>query len=164
MGGYQDEILYVKSEEAKKVVKKLRFRNFPSIALFFDGSKKKLGRPIWMVKLIVPQKKECYRRYVGRRCILMNIALIAGHLAFGLIAFSFLVKDILWLRVVSILASLFSVFYNYLHTSRTHVVGYQLEHRLCSCKSLSSPLSYMKNDQSKWHQRIRSCMKPYSKT
>jgi hypothetical protein len=43
----------------------------------------------------------------------MNIASIAGHLAFGLIAFSFLVKDILWLRVVSILASLFSVFYNY---------------------------------------------------
>jgi len=43
----------------------------------------------------------------------MNIALLAGHLAFGLIAFSFLVKDILWLRVVSILASLFSVFYNY---------------------------------------------------
>ena len=43
----------------------------------------------------------------------MNIAAIAGHLAFGLIAFSFLVKDILWLRVVSILASLFSVFYNY---------------------------------------------------
>ena len=43
----------------------------------------------------------------------MNIALIAGHLAFGLIAFSFLVKDILWLRVVSILASLFSVLYNF---------------------------------------------------
>jgi len=43
----------------------------------------------------------------------MNIATIAGHLAFGLIAFSFLVKDILWLRVLSILASLFSVFYNY---------------------------------------------------
>jgi hypothetical protein len=43
----------------------------------------------------------------------MDIATIAGHLAFGLIAFSFLVKDILWLRVVSILASLFSVFYNY---------------------------------------------------
>ena len=43
----------------------------------------------------------------------MNIALLAGHLAFGLIAFSFLVKDILWLRVVSILASLFSVFYNF---------------------------------------------------
>ena len=43
----------------------------------------------------------------------MTIAAIAGHLAFGLIAFSFLVKDILWLRVVSILASLFSGFYNY---------------------------------------------------
>ena len=43
----------------------------------------------------------------------MNIAVIAGHLAFGLIAFSFLVKDILWLHIVSILASLFSVFYNW---------------------------------------------------
>jgi len=43
----------------------------------------------------------------------MNVAVLAGHLAFGLIAFSFLVKDILWLRLVSILASLFSVFYNY---------------------------------------------------
>ena len=43
----------------------------------------------------------------------MDLATLAGHLAFGLIAFSFLVKDILWLRVVSILASLFSVFYNY---------------------------------------------------
>ena len=43
----------------------------------------------------------------------MNIATLAGHLAFGLIAFSFLVKDIFWLRIVSIAASLFSVFYNY---------------------------------------------------
>jgi hypothetical protein len=43
----------------------------------------------------------------------MNIAVIAGHLAFGLIAFSFLVKDIMWLRVLSIVASLFSVFYNW---------------------------------------------------
>ena len=43
----------------------------------------------------------------------MDIGLIAGHLAFGLIAFSFLVKDILWLRLMSVLASLFSVFYNY---------------------------------------------------
>ena len=41
MDGYQAaEILIVKSEDAPKVVKKLRFRNFPSIALFFDGSKK----------------------------------------------------------------------------------------------------------------------------
>ena len=39
--GYQDcEIIYVASEQAKKVVKKLRFRNFPSLALFYDGSKK----------------------------------------------------------------------------------------------------------------------------
>jgi hypothetical protein len=39
--GYQDcKILYIKSEEAPKVVKKLRFRNFPSMALFYDGSKK----------------------------------------------------------------------------------------------------------------------------
>jgi len=43
----------------------------------------------------------------------MSIATLAGHLAFGLIAFSFLVKDIFWLRIVSIIASLFSVFYNY---------------------------------------------------
>ena len=43
----------------------------------------------------------------------MNIATLAGHLAFGLIAFSFLVKDIFWLRILSILASLFSVFYNH---------------------------------------------------
>ena len=43
----------------------------------------------------------------------MNIATIAGHLAFGLIAFSFLVKDILYLRFLSILARLFSVFYNF---------------------------------------------------
>ena len=43
----------------------------------------------------------------------MYLATIAGHLAFGLIAFSFLVKDILWLRVVSVVASLFSILYNY---------------------------------------------------
>ena len=39
--GYQDaRILDVKSEDAPKVVKKLRFRNYPSMALFYDGSKK----------------------------------------------------------------------------------------------------------------------------
>jgi len=43
----------------------------------------------------------------------VNIATLAGHLAFGLIAFSFLVKDIMYLRLLSIAASLFSVFYNY---------------------------------------------------
>ena len=43
--GYQDaEIIRVKSEDAPKVVKKLRFRNFPSIALFRDGSKKKVWK------------------------------------------------------------------------------------------------------------------------
>ena len=41
VSGYQDcKVLWVKSEQAKKVVKKLRFRNFPSMALFYDGSKK----------------------------------------------------------------------------------------------------------------------------
>ena len=45
--GYQDcEILYVASEQAKKVCKKLRFRNFPSIALFFDGSKKETWKKL----------------------------------------------------------------------------------------------------------------------
>ena len=43
----------------------------------------------------------------------MNIGDITGHLAFGLIACSFLVKDILYLRLLSILASVFSIFYNY---------------------------------------------------
>ena len=39
--GYEDcEIIYVKSEEAPKATKKLRLRNFPSIVLFYDGSKK----------------------------------------------------------------------------------------------------------------------------
>ena len=39
--GYQDaEIIYVKSEEAPKATKKLRLRNFPSMVLFYDGSKK----------------------------------------------------------------------------------------------------------------------------
>ena len=39
--GYEDcEIIYVKSEEAPKATKKLRIRNFPSMVLFYDGSKK----------------------------------------------------------------------------------------------------------------------------
>ena len=49
--GYQDaEIIYVESEQAKKVTKKLRFRNFPSIALFFDGSKKETWKDLKEVK------------------------------------------------------------------------------------------------------------------
>ena len=43
----------------------------------------------------------------------MDIGDLTGHLAFGLIAFSFVVKDIFWLRVMSITASAFSIFYNY---------------------------------------------------
>ena len=39
--GHEDAvIIIIKSEDAKKVVKKLRIRNYPSIALFHDGSKK----------------------------------------------------------------------------------------------------------------------------
>ena len=43
----------------------------------------------------------------------MDIATIVGHLAFGLIAFSYLVKDIMYLRLLSIVASLFGMFFNY---------------------------------------------------
>ena len=40
VGGFEDaQILTVKSANLKKVCKKLRLRNFPSIALFHEGSK-----------------------------------------------------------------------------------------------------------------------------
>ena len=43
--GYQEaRIITVKSEDARKVAKKLRLRNFPSIALFHDGSKKEVWK------------------------------------------------------------------------------------------------------------------------
>ena len=43
--GYQDaRIITVKSEDTKKVAKKLRLRNFPSIALFHDGSKQEVWK------------------------------------------------------------------------------------------------------------------------
>ena len=43
--GYEDTILItVKSEDTKKICKKLRLRNFPSIALFHDGSKKEVWK------------------------------------------------------------------------------------------------------------------------
>jgi len=43
--GYEDaEIIFVKSEDAPKATKKLRLRNFPSVALFYDGSKKKVWK------------------------------------------------------------------------------------------------------------------------
>jgi len=39
--GYEGcKIIYVKSAEAPKATKKLRLRNFPSMVLFYDGSKK----------------------------------------------------------------------------------------------------------------------------
>ena len=37
-------ILVVESSKAKKVVKKLRLRNYPSIALFHDGKKKEVWK------------------------------------------------------------------------------------------------------------------------
>ena len=41
VGGFEDaQIITVKSDDVKKVCKKLRIRNYPSIALFHDGSKK----------------------------------------------------------------------------------------------------------------------------
>ena len=40
IGGYEDaKILTVQSDGLKKVCKKLRIRNFPSLALFHEGSK-----------------------------------------------------------------------------------------------------------------------------
>ena len=43
--GHEDAVLItVKSEDTKKICKKLRLRNFPSIALFFDGSKKEVWK------------------------------------------------------------------------------------------------------------------------
>ena len=38
---------------------------------------------------------------------------LAGHASFALIALSFLVKDILWLRVLSVAASVAGIAYNY---------------------------------------------------
>ena len=37
-------IIEAKSDDVKKICKKLRIRNFPSIALFFDGSKKEVWK------------------------------------------------------------------------------------------------------------------------
>ena len=37
-------IIEVGSDDVKKVIKKLRIRNFPSIALFHDGSKKEVWK------------------------------------------------------------------------------------------------------------------------
>ena len=43
--GHEDaQILTVKSADLRKVIKKLRIRNYPSIALFHDGSKKEVWK------------------------------------------------------------------------------------------------------------------------
>ena len=43
--GHEDAVLItVKSEDTKKICKKLRLRNFPSIALFYEGSKKEVWK------------------------------------------------------------------------------------------------------------------------
>ena len=43
----------------------------------------------------------------------MNIINLLGHLSFAIIALSFVMKDILWLRVVSIMGSIFAIVFNY---------------------------------------------------
>ena len=43
--GHEDVVLITaKSEDTKKICKKLRLRNFPSIALFHNGSKKEVWK------------------------------------------------------------------------------------------------------------------------
>ena len=43
--GHEDVVLITaKSEDTKKICKKLRLRNFPSIALFYEGSKKEVWK------------------------------------------------------------------------------------------------------------------------
>ena len=45
VAGFEDaQTFTVKSADLKKVVKKLRIRNYPSIALFHDGSKKEVWK------------------------------------------------------------------------------------------------------------------------
>ena len=45
IAGYQKAVVItVASEDTKKVVKKLRLRNFPSLALFHNGSKKEVWK------------------------------------------------------------------------------------------------------------------------
>lgn len=42
------------------------------------------------------------------------MTIVAGHLTYGLIALSYLLRDILWLRAVALAASVFAIVYNYL--------------------------------------------------
>lgn len=41
------------------------------------------------------------------------MTIVAGHLTYGLIALSYLLRDILWLRAVALAASLFAILYNF---------------------------------------------------
>ncbi len=43
----------------------------------------------------------------------MNLTELSGHFAFALIALSYLLRDILWLRAVSIVASIAAIAYNF---------------------------------------------------
>lgn len=43
----------------------------------------------------------------------MSLTTLAGHLGFALIALSFMVRDLLWLRVIAISGSLAAIAYNY---------------------------------------------------
>ena len=43
----------------------------------------------------------------------MSMYTFLGNLSFALIAISFLVRDILWLRIISIIASVFGIVFNY---------------------------------------------------
>jgi thioredoxin-like negative regulator of GroEL len=45
ISGHEDAVIVeAKDSDTKKICKKLRIRNFPSIALFFDGSKKEVWK------------------------------------------------------------------------------------------------------------------------
>ena len=43
----------------------------------------------------------------------MSLTELAGHLAYALIACSFLVRDLFWLRLISIVGSMAAIFFNY---------------------------------------------------
>jgi len=69
VSGYQDcKIIRVKSENAPKVVKKLRFRNFPSMALFYDGSKKETWKADMDGELDINNKDQVGKVFRIRKC------------------------------------------------------------------------------------------------
>ena len=48
----------------------------------------------------------------------MELVDVAGHVAFGLIALSYLVREILWLRIISLVASFAAIAYNHFAPDR----------------------------------------------